>query len=110
MFEGDYRDTERLDLPDGPGDVAAHDRAGKQEGARSVEVGHGAHRRRQVFLADERIVSTEIFSPRMLCRSASLTAPRTAWAICAPPPTTMSRLPKTLSRALVFRQPLSAGM
>ena len=43
------------------------------------------------------MVSTEIFSPRMLWRSASVTAPSATWAICAPPPTMITRLPKTLS-------------
>ena len=42
------------------------------------------------------IVSTEIFSPRRLCRSASVTAPSATWATCAPPPTTITRLPNTL--------------
>ena len=32
------------------------------------------------------IVSTEIRSPRRLCRSASDTAPSATWATCAPPP------------------------
>ena len=41
------------------------------------------------------IVSTLIRSPRRLWRSASLTAPSATWATCAPPPTTMIRLPKT---------------
>ena len=41
------------------------------------------------------IVSTLIRSPRRLWRSASLTAPSATWATCAPPPTTMTRLPKT---------------
>ena len=46
-------------------------------------------------------MSTEISSPRRLWRSASVTAPRATWATCAPPPTTMMRLPKTRSRARV---------
>ena len=47
------------------------------------------------------IVSTLIRSPRRLWRSASLTAPSATWATCAPPPTTMIRLPKTRSSARV---------
>ena len=47
------------------------------------------------------MVSTLIRSPRRLCRSASLTAPSATWATCAPPPTTMIRLPKTRSSARV---------
>src|SRR6266508_588058 len=39
------------------------------------------------------MVSTLIFSPRMLCRSASPIAPRATWPTCAPAPTTMIRLP-----------------
>ena len=41
------------------------------------------------------MVSTEIFSPRMLCLSASATAPTTTCPTCAPPPTTMIRFPYT---------------
>ncbi len=40
------------------------------------------------------MVSTEIRSPRMLCRSASFTAPIATWATCAPPPMMMTREPK----------------
>src|ERR1035437_6447538 len=50
----DDRDAELLDLNDGPGDITAHDRAGQQEGASPVEVGHGADCRSKVLLADER--------------------------------------------------------
>src|SRR6266508_140343 len=39
------------------------------------------------------IVSTLIFSPRMLCRSASPMAPTATWPTCTPAPTTMIRLP-----------------
>src|SRR6266511_2592512 len=39
------------------------------------------------------MVSTLIFSPRILCRSASPIAPRATWPTCAPAPTTMIRLP-----------------
>ena len=40
------------------------------------------------------IVSTEMRSPRRLCRSLSDTAPSATCATWAPPPTTMTRLPK----------------
>ena len=39
------------------------------------------------------IVSTEMRSPRMLCRSASLIAPTATWPTCAPPPMMITRLP-----------------
>ena len=39
------------------------------------------------------IVSTEIRSPRILCRSASAIAPSATWPTCAPPPMMMMRLP-----------------
>src|SRR5664280_1454711 len=50
----DDRDAEFLDLNNGLGDVTAHDRAGHQEGASPVKVGHRADCRRKVLLADER--------------------------------------------------------
>src|SRR5258705_4180721 len=46
------------------------------------------------FSPTSAIVSTLIRSPRRLCRSASVTAPRFTCATCAPPPMTMTRLPK----------------
>ena len=46
------------------------------------------------------MVSTEMRSPRRLWRSASLTAPSATWATCAPPPTTMMRLPKMVPERL----------
>ena len=55
------------------------------------------------------IVSTLIRSPRRLWRSASLTAPSATWATCAPPPTTMTRLPNTRSRARVSRWARTPG-
>ena len=39
------------------------------------------------------IVSTEMRSPRMLCRSASRIAPIATWPTCAPPPMMTMRLP-----------------
>jgi hypothetical protein len=41
------------------------------------------------------MVSTLIFSPRMLCRSASPMAPMATCPTWAPAPTTMIRLPQT---------------
>src|SRR5664280_778015 len=55
------------------------------------------------------IVSTEMRSPRRLCRSASETAPSATWATCAPPPTTMIRLPKIRSMVRVARRSRTPG-
>src|SRR4029079_16875589 len=52
------------------------------------------------FSPTSAIVSTLIRSPRRLWRSASVTAPRLTWATWAPPPITMTRLPKIWPRVL----------
>ncbi len=53
MFSDITGYPDRLQLPHGPGYVAAHDGAGKQEGSRAVEVRDGPNRGRQIGLADE---------------------------------------------------------
>ena len=105
----DDRDADVAQLLGRLRDVAAHDRPGEDQQAGARQVGHRAHGGRDVLLADERDRVDEIRSPRRLWRSASLTAPSATWATCAPPPTTMTRLPKTRSSARVSRWLRTSG-
>jgi hypothetical protein len=75
-------------------DLAAHQRSGQHQRLGPGQAGPPrAPRPASACSPTSGIVSTEMCSPRILCRSASDTAPMATCPTCAPPPMMMMRLP-----------------